>query len=181
MGWERILRTFPHLFCKVKMWYLYTQKNLIGWRQWKAVLKQKAMLFSIEEWYNPNIHLEKEVKHCFGFMLQYPSFILFLFSTFIWQNLLLKITWHRHSHTAAGEGKAARFLPTVSSQQPIQCCGLCSYCKGSSTSASQQPTITNHTEGSPWHTPDSGGKSTPNCFQQLFLFIYSVISLIISL
>lgn len=89
---------FPHLFCKVIMWHLYAQKNLVGWRQWKTVLKQKAMLFSTEERYNPNIHLEKEAKHCFGFMLQYPSFILFLFSILNWQNLLLKIIWHIHSH-----------------------------------------------------------------------------------
>ena len=89
---------FPHLFCKVIMRHLYTQKNLVGWRQWKAVMKQKAMLFSTEEWYNPNVHLEEEAKHCFGFMLQYPSFVLFLFSIFTWQNLLLKIMSYTFTH-----------------------------------------------------------------------------------
>lgn len=67
---------FPHLFCKVIMWHLNTQKNLVQWRQWEAVLKQKAMFFTAEEWHNPDIHLEKEVKNCFSGA---PSFFHFDF------------------------------------------------------------------------------------------------------
>lgn len=101
------------------MWHLYAQKDLVGWRQWKAVLQQKAMLFSAEEWYNPNIHLEKEVKHCFVFMLQYPSFFLFLLSIFTWQKLLLTIVWPIHSDTQL-LGEQSHTLPPYS-KQPAPC------------------------------------------------------------
>lgn len=97
------------------MWHLYAEKNLVGWRQWKAVLQQKAMLFSAEEWYNPNIHLEKEVKHCFIFKLQYPSFFLFFFSIFIWQKLLLTTVWPIHSDTQL-LGRQSHTLPPCSEQ-----------------------------------------------------------------
>lgn len=101
------------------MWHLYAQKNMVGWRQWKAVLQQKAMLFSTEKWYNPNIHLEKEVKHCFVFMLQYPSLFLFLFSIFTWQKFLLTIVWPIHSDTQL-LGEQSHKLPPYS-EQPAPC------------------------------------------------------------
>lgn len=149
------------------MWHLYAQKNLVWWRQWKAVLQQKAMLFSAEEWYNPNIHLEKEANHCFVFMLQYPSFFLFLFFIFTWQKLLLTIVWPIHSDTQLLE----RAEPHASSLQWAASTSLCipdwSSCTGTSTSASET-SFTHHKERSPWpdccstHLSDRSGSGQRN-------------------